>query len=407
MNIINYIGETFGALFGSKDAYTQTNFQRINQFYSLQKGEYKIDTSTSGLHDLVTTTSHLSAVIYRKADMLANGRWREYKLVNGKKELVEKSEAVNILENPNPVQDGNEFIRQLSVTKDTYGTSIINLNRTNLPIPKSMYVLPMQYVTINKTGKLYKQIDIKEIIESIFIEYSTREYFELDNLAIFKYPNPNDPVIGLSPIEQLKMPIANIRGALGFRNRIITNDAMLGVLSSDFMDGMGVGLDTKEQERLQEGLREAYGMQSRKANITMSQNPVKWTPMSYPTKDLLLFEEVDQDFKIIIDHYGLNDNLFSREKASTYSNLVEGIKMAYQGCIIPFGEDIALTMTKAFKMDAKTNWLELDFSHLEVLKDDEKVKSENLKRTVESISILNQNGYTDIANRMADKLIEE
>jgi hypothetical protein len=103
----------------------------------------------------------------------------------------------------------------------------------------------------------------------------------------------------------------------------------------------------------------------------------------------------------------LNDNLFSREKASNYTNLIEGIKMAYQSCIIPFGEDIALTMTKAFKMDAKNNWLELDFSHLEVLKDDEKVKSENLKRTVESISILNQNGYTDIANRMAEGLIED
>jgi phage portal protein BeeE len=408
MRLTDSILNGFQSIFGGKDSYTQTNFQNMARFIGLAKGEYKIDTSIGGLHEIATTTAHLSAVINRKANMMANGRWREYKLVNGKKELVYNSEAVFRLENPNPLQNGNEFIRQLSWSYDTYGSGLSNLNRVNSPIPQSMYVLPTAELIIKRTGKIYKQVELKEIIERIYMTSENGDVnFELDDLVIFKNSNPNDPVLGISPIEMLKLPIANIRAGLGFRNRIINNDAALGILSGVATQDMSVGLKVKDQERIQAGYKSKYGMQQGKKDLIISETPVSWTAMSYPTKDLMLFEEITQDFKIIIDFYGLNENIFSRDKASTFSNYTEGLRSAYQDCIIPQGQDMALSFTKAFKMDGVTNWLEYDFSHLDILKENEKEKSENTKRDAESAAILRANGYEDVANSIVDRILPE
>jgi len=395
--------------FGGKDRYTQTSFggRRYSEHQMLMKGEKLVDTSWGNLADLVNTTPQLSAVINRRGSMLSNGRWREYRLVNGKKEVVDNSAIVGLLENPNPLQNGNSLVQAINFAYCAYGTSIIYFHNAGL-FPLSVYALPMGAVKIETTGNLYKQSNIDEIIKSVKTTINGQdEYYDIMDLVWLKMENSSTPILGVSPLEELKLAISNIRGALGFRNRIITNDAMLGVLSSDFMEGMGVGLDLKEQQRLQQGLKEAYGMQSGKGNIAMSQNPVKWTPMSYPTKDLLLHEEVDQNFKIIIDYFGLNEHVFSFSQASTFTNVLEGVKMAYQGCIIPFAQEIGLGFTKQFGMDGVNNWLELDYSHLEILKEDEKAKTENIKRTVESIAILTQNGYTDIANRMSEGLVED
>jgi len=408
MKLTDSILNGFSSLFGGKDSYTQTNFNNMSRFIGLAKGEYKIDTSIGGLHEIATTTAHLSAVINRKANMLANGRWREYKMVNGKKVLVEKSDAVIKLENPNPLQNGNEFIRQLSWSYDTYGTSIVNLNRRNLLIPSTMYSLPMDELVIKRSGKIYKQLDIDEIIERIYLCTESGDMdFELKDLVIFKNSNPNDPILGISPIEILKLPIANVRAGLGFRNRIINNDAALGILSGVATQDMSIGLNEKDQERIQSGYKSKFGMQKGKKDIIMSQTPVSWTAMSYPTKDLMLFEEITQDFKIIIDFYGLNENIFSRDKASTFSNYTEGLRSAYQDCIIPQGQDMALSFTKAFGMDGVNNWLEYDFSHLDILKENEKEKSENTKRDAESAAILIANGYQDVANSIVGRILPE
>ena len=135
----------------------------------------------------------------------------------------------------------------------------------------------------------------------------------------------------------------------------------------------------------------------------MSQSSVKWNPMSYPTKDLLLFEEIDANFRAIIDAFGLNDNIFSRTKGSTYENIAEGIKLAYQNCVIPFAEDIALGMSKANGLNGVDHYLKLDFSHIEFLKDDMVAQSEVNKRNAETYAILMEQGRADLASELYAK----
>jgi hypothetical protein len=171
---------------------------------------------------------------------------------------------------------------------------------------------------------------------------------------------------------------------------------MLGILSSDSKDGMGVVLDENVQKRISQGVKTLFGMQDGKDDILQTKASVKWTPMSYPTKELMLFEEVTQSFKIIIDAYGLNENIFSFERASTFSNLESGLKQAYQDCIIPYSEDIALGFSKGFNLDPSKEWIHIDYSHIDVLKENLQTKTENDKRVAETIAILTNINRQDL-----------
>jgi hypothetical protein len=124
----------------------------------------------------------------------------------------------------------------------------------------------------------------------------------------------------------------------------------------------------------------------------MTNASLKWQPMTFPTRDLLLFEEVDANFLSIIDAYGMNANIFSREKGSTFENLAQGIKQAYQSTIIPEAEELAMNRTRLFGLESKGEWLELDYSHIEVLQENEKEKAEVLQLKANTLEKLNTSG---------------
>ena len=66
--------------------------------------------------------------------------------------------------------------------------------------------------------------------------------------------------------------------------------------------------------------------------------------------------------------------------------------MAYQDCIIPESEQISLEISRFLGLNGKDEYVYLDYSHLEILKENESVKSEVAKRNAETYAILVLNG---------------
>ena len=171
MNLLNFFGAGINSIFGtSKDNYTQTRFNTLSYFHNLhRKSEIYVDTSLGNLHQLYLTTPELYAVVDRRANMLSNGRWIHKK--NNK--VVENSDIVRKLENPNPLMNGNEFVRNISIAKDVYGNAFVNgIKPIGFPDKEVMYVLPSKYMKINTTGSIYKQVKKEKIIESYVLDYA-------------------------------------------------------------------------------------------------------------------------------------------------------------------------------------------------------------------------------------------
>lgn len=121
-----------------------------------------------------------------------------------------------------------------------------------------------------------------------------------------------------------------------------------------------------------------------KDELIITESNVDWKPMTFPTKDLMLFEELTADKIALIDAYGLSLNLFSTERGATFSNVRDSIRMVYTDTIIPETQSMYDSMLKQWGLDSEY-YLKADFSHLPVLQVDEESKANVQKTKAETL----------------------
>ena len=127
-------------------------------------------------------------------------------------------------------------------------------------------------------------------------------------------------------------------------------------------------------------------LKRQKDKLVITEADVDWTPMSYPTKDLMLFEELTEDKMAIIDAYGLSYYLFSQAKGSTFSNVKEGMRMTYQDTIIPETEQMYATISHQLGLTNDGLLLIPDFSHVAVLQDDKNAEASAMNLRADAVN---------------------
>jgi len=394
-----FFGNMFNLFKSNNDPYTMTPGLGMQYFNFKKQAQYiSVDGKES---EILRTTPQLFSVIYRRAQMLSNGIFVHLDQ-NG--EPIENSELVKFLQRPNPFQTGAEWIKQLDVQKSTYGNhfSYILKGSELSEIPGAIWNLAPKNVIVERTGKIWQQTTEKAVVSGYKMkivdpkggqEYET---FETREILHRNIQDVDDPVVGSSPFHALKMPISNIRGAYGFRNVIITEKGAIGMISNNSKSTAGaLPLTSSERKNLEQQFSANYGINDRQRRIIMSSASLAWNPMSYPTKDMMLFEEVDENTRTIIDAYGLNEALFSLGKGTTFDNYREGEKTAYQDTIIPEGEDLAAGLTSKLGLEEKGQKLILDFSHVPVLQEDQEREANIIKTKADAMKVLIESGvYT-------------
>jgi len=129
-----------------------------------------------------------------------------------------------------------------------------------------------------------------------------------------------------------------------------------------------------------------------KDELIITESNLNWQPMSYPTRDLMLFEELTEDKMAIIDAYGLNYNLFSSVSGSTFSNVRDSVRMAYTDTIIPETQQIYDSIISQFGLQGEGYYLEACFDHLPILQEDESQKASAEKVRVDTYSVMLRDG---------------
>jgi phage portal protein BeeE len=409
MNIFNRIGNGWAAFTGKGNDLHTRNMKAGYQYYNSNDKERWV-TINGQEFMLYNTTAEVKIVFNRFADMFSNGRWVHKKKDGTEKgKVIEDSDFVALLERPNPLQSGEEWKKESALHYLIYG------NRFTFPlfasglsrIPTLINNLPPDHVHVRTTGYRWDQPTIEGIIENYVLQmWGETEYerkFSPDEIIHHRNVDPSDPILGTSVLHSLTMPISNIRGAYGFRNVNITKRGALGFITNKSRDVNGsVSLSVAERLRLEkQQQQQTHGIYDGQNAVMITNDDLAWENTAYPIDKMMLFEEISEDMKKIIDAIGLNDNIFSKEKSKIQANLAEGLKMAYQDAIIPFAESFASTMTSGMRLP-DDEWLELDYSHIQVLKDDEKSKAEIQKLKAEAVAKLVASGYS---KEQAEKVI--
>ena len=351
---------------------------------------------------------HVRIVIDTLASMFANANVIITDLNGDAIENQEQNEYYKLLQNPNPSQSREEFLSQLFIYQALYGTAFNNKIGLANSTPRVMWNLPSQYMEVLLTGKIFKQVDLNDIIKGYKLDFEngTVENFETDEVLMRSTPSPENPIIGTSKLKSLQKPISNIHAVLSKSNMILNRMGAIGILSNEnSKDGMGaLPMNPTEKKRIHDEYQKNYGSDYGKMSLIISEANLKWQSMSYPTKDLMLFEELESDFSQIIAMYGADRDLFPSTKGATFENKNEAQRSTYQNTIIPYANDYAKAVTEFIGAKDSGFKVTFDYSHLEVLQENEKERSEVLLNKTKAINVLMANGFNNEANELAESL---
>lgn len=365
MNFFNKLGDLLG--FSNK-------FMGMFSLYRVgDSGQIWLQTDKP--YHIYMEIPQLPIVVNRIAKMTANGIWKIKDKEGNEIDTPEANAIIKRLQNPSVFETENDYIENSTKHLGVYGNSFIKKNQPSklLTVPLSLMTLSPRYLQPDLTGKLYNQLKFEDAVKGYqYDDTKTRDYFKTNEIIWIKYADIDNPLIGKSPIEHLKYPLSNIKEAYSYRNAIMAKKGALGFISSEAKDEAGTRawgeVDRREFER---EYFNKYGhghdnLGNEQSPFMTSRHPIKFTPTSYPTKEMQLFEEVDVNLSTICQLYGLSTNMFDTK--TTFENLKNGIIQSYQDCIFPNADKLA--QAHHVGLNLPEEWeLQLDYSHIELLKE--------------------------------------
>jgi len=366
-----------------------------------------VDVNVEKYESIYREIPHVRIVIDKLASMFSNANIVITDLNGEKLENQDTNEFYKLLEKPNPLQSREEFLMQMFIYNALYGTTFNNKLAVNGNV-YGMYNLPSQHMQTVLSGKIFKQISIEDIVSYYKLDLGdgTSERYETNDILLTTTPSPDNPILGTSKIESLKMPISNIKAVLSKSNMILNKMGAIGILSNEgAKDGMGaIPMKPKEKKDIHEQYQSNYGHEANKMGIVISEANLKWQSMSFPTKDLMLYEELESDFAQIIDIFGGERDLFSSSKGATFENMSHAEKSTYNNTIIPFANNYGNALSEFLGAKEKGFNITLDYSHLSIMQENELERSQVLMNNAKAIETLRNNGLEDVANRLADEI---
>ena len=370
--------------FNSSRFFSQDYEPDFNSYEIGNKEPIKIDFDNLG--EVYHKCAHLKTVINNNALLLSFGQW---KVIGDDGEELEDP-ILDLLNNPNPVQSSSDFKQSIYIYKSVYGNAFVYKNAiykgTKQEQTKQLWSMKPDHMEVVPTGKFYKQSKIEDIIK----EYNFDNGIETDTFKpkeIIRFKETGiELLVEPSKIKTLQPQITNILESYQARKVLISERGAIGYMSVENNKGALIPMNTKEKLAIEKKNQTNYGIKKGQNRINWSTQPLKFTPTVFKTKDLMLFEEVEDDFNTIIDEYGSNRNLFSNLKGSTFENVKESMKMVMQNTIIPESQSIAQVINQS--IPTLKGRLILDYSKMPIMQEDRKSEAESMKLTVEAYEIL-------------------
>lgn len=388
---INFV-ERFFNLFNKKNQRKQYFDNRIN--YQISKGQVYINTDVP--YDLYNTIPQLRTPVDKLAAMFSNGVFKYQKIGSDKLDNL-PPEIAKLLENPNVLQGQNPFLNQYLRQLIVYGNQFIYKNSASkiTTTPQSLINVSPANIKPILTGKQFDQTTMDGIVKGFeYNENGNVKPFETNQILWSKISDLDNNLIGYSPLQAMKYPLSNTVAAYQYLNCISTEKGGIGVLSSQSKDAMGaLPMTSEEKKELEQTYRNENGIEDNQKKIHITTGSVTWSPMSYPTKELLLMEQIDANFLAILNVLGVNQNLFVN---STYENLKNGLIQTHNDTVVVYADGFTQALSKFIGIKEGYR-LVLDYSHLPYLQADKKTDADTFNIVSNGLSTLVAGGIINAA----------
>ena len=277
------------SLFGWRDSGNRRYIDQFNNFAPISnqvwgaKQAIWIDTNHAYQHYL--EIPELRAVIDKRASMMAAAKPCLYDK-NGDK--VEKHWIYDLVAKPNPVQSWSDVIYCLSVNDALYSNAFAYCPERFANIRNLIVPLPSHKMQILLSGMTLKQMDTEGLIDGYRFTYdnSIVETFDVNEILYLVTTDGINIINPSSKIQSLKFPLSNIKAAYNKRNVLLENIGSIGILTAQKSDmGGAIPMDPQEKRDIQ---NDWY--RRSKDEIIITEAQLDWKPMSFPTRELMLFD---------------------------------------------------------------------------------------------------------------------
>lgn len=393
------LGDGLALIFGRNSKQAINGYFNKRTTLQLNQGKVWIDTGVP--YELYNTIPQLRTPVDKLAAMFSNGVFKLQ--VNGElKDLP--PDLDKLLQNPNLFQDQNTFLKQYLTQLIVYGNEFMYKNQASSlqKLPTALMNISSAYIKPELTGKYFDQVDISGVVKKYtYCEGGTEKPFEVDQILWTKIADLDNPIAGCSPLKAMKFPLSNTRLAYQYLNVISGEKGNIGILSSEPQkDAMGsLPMSEGDKKELESLYRFNNGIEDEQKKIHITTAPVKWQPMSYPTKDLLLLEQIDANFLTILQVLGVNPNLYIN---STYENLRHGLVQTHNDTVMPYADSFTQSLSKFIGLE-KGQRLVLDYSHLPYLQPDKNSEGQTLANVSAALSGLVTSGV--ITSAQANQIL--
>jgi phage portal protein BeeE len=395
-NLLSNIGSYFGI--GSKNQEKLFFNQRVSML-GREGAVYTSDVPAK----LVSEVPELNLVISKKSEMFSNGVFRH---LNKDGKEITNSPYIKLLNKPNSFDSENEFLRNYMMQLSTFGNQYIYapiVSPLQKGLPSKLQSISPEYISPVLTGKFYDQTSIEGVVKHY--EYNdgyTTKIFQPNEIIWNKINDINNPLVGVSPLKSLRYPITNTKLAYDYLNVISGEKGALGMIKQTSKDSAGaLPLTAERKMQLENQYTNDYGVgDDKKSRIKFVDGNTEWVPMTYPTQQLLLLEQIEANKLTICDAFNLNKNIFSSQmQGFTSQDVNDAIKQAYTDAIQPMADSFCQSLTDFFQFK-DGSYLVLDYTHLGVMQDDDVKESSIEAAEIANISAAISAGLiTDIEGK--------
>ncbi len=311
---------------------------------------------------------------------------------------------LEFIERPNPVQTWDQFYIQHMVHRLVFGNAyIFKLSPVGMSgTISALWNLPPPNVQVMETQKSIMETELSGLIDYVRFTYGANSVtfgtksnqIPLENLLIVKDDTANfqSMVLADSRIRSLSYPVQVISAAYEAMYVLEKKRGGVGILSNTGKDQTGhVPMLPAEKSRVQTELSK-YGLSDALQQIIVTDAALNWTPMVFNTKDLLLFEGVEEATRAICDAYDFPMYLMGFKAGSTFNNVAEAKKSVYTDNVIPSAVDFYKNMSRFLGLTAAGLQFSVDFTHLDIFQQSEKEKAEGRKAMDDACKLEYDNG---------------
>ena len=401
-----YIKDFVGSKFLNKSITPTDN----NFFYPVGSEYSGVDNANIGRLQMLNyflTVPELYMTIAMKASMFSKMKLNVVSKSTGLP-LPLTNPIQKLLQFPNFHQGQKEFLIQTKMFRELYGNEYLyELKGIGAKVGKQINSLnpvrlEIEPKVINTTKPNFTMFELPEFN---YLYNTGAEDYPITSKDIIHINNPamggisfNDQITGLSPITTIAGALENIKGAYESRGMLIHNRGALGILSNAGKDGTGAAgyMDKKDKEQLQSDFSR-YGLKQKQWSTIITNLSLSWQKMGTSPKELMLFEEIEADFQVVLGAYGLRRELFPSVKGATFDNQKEAEKAAYINTIIPESQEWVSALNNYFKLEGASYHIVADFNDLPIFDEDLKNRGLALKLNINALTEAFNNEGIDLA----------